>query len=149
MLNDSQLAALTKVFCQGSEDASHAMSRWLGRPARVSTEQIEQVPLAEATDVLGIRDSPVCSLCDGLAWVVLASGYALIPVVRRCQRAGAGRSFAGETCWYLEELGRNGDLSRAGDGQHYRLRLSEHVGAVGRRIPVEKSAGSCSLSPSL
>jgi chemotaxis protein CheC len=60
MLTDRQLSALTTLFCHGSEDATRALSRWLGRPARVSIEQVEQVPLAEATEVLGDAESPVC-----------------------------------------------------------------------------------------
>lgn len=60
MLNDQQLAALSTLFCKGSEDATRALSRWLGRPARVSIEQIEQVPLATATEVLGDAEGPVC-----------------------------------------------------------------------------------------
>jgi chemotaxis protein CheC len=60
MLNDQQLAALSRHFCKGSEDASQALSRWLGRPARVSIEQIEQVPLGEATAVLGDPECPIC-----------------------------------------------------------------------------------------
>jgi chemotaxis protein CheC len=60
MLTDQQLAALTNLFRQGSEDATTALSRWLSRPARVSIEQIEQVPLSEATEVLGDPELPVC-----------------------------------------------------------------------------------------
>jgi chemotaxis protein CheC len=60
MLTDRQLADLTAVFCRGSDDASLALSRWLGRPARIAVEQVEQVPLSEATAVLGEGEGPVC-----------------------------------------------------------------------------------------
>jgi chemotaxis protein CheC len=60
MLAEEQLAALTTLFRHGSDDASLALSRWLGRTSRISVEQVEQVPLGEATEVLGDADSPVC-----------------------------------------------------------------------------------------
>jgi chemotaxis protein CheC len=60
MLNDQQLAALTIVFRHGEDEASAALSKWLGRAARISVEQVEQVPLAEATAVLGSPDAPIC-----------------------------------------------------------------------------------------
>jgi chemotaxis protein CheC len=61
MLNDQQLKALTIVFRHGEEEASSALAKWLGRPARVSVECVEQVPLAEATTVLGASDAPICA----------------------------------------------------------------------------------------
>jgi chemotaxis protein CheC len=60
MLADEQLAALTTLFRHGSDDASLALSRWLGRHSRILIEQVEQVPLSEATEVLGAAESPVC-----------------------------------------------------------------------------------------
>lgn len=61
MLPEQQLRTLTILFRHGSDDASAALSKWLGRPARISVEQVEQIPLAEATEVLGNEESPVCS----------------------------------------------------------------------------------------
>lgn len=60
MLDDRQLSALTALFRHGSEDASAALSRWLDRPARISIERTEQVPLSQATEVLGGGDDPIC-----------------------------------------------------------------------------------------
>ncbi|MFN0050931.1 MAG: chemotaxis protein CheC [Planctomycetales bacterium] len=60
MLADRQLARLTTLFQHGSDDASLALSKWLGRPSRISVEQVEQVPLADATEVLGDPEKPVC-----------------------------------------------------------------------------------------
>ena len=60
MLTEQQLADLTTLFRHGSDDASVALSRWLGRSARISVEQVEQVPLSEATAVLGDADGPMC-----------------------------------------------------------------------------------------
>ena len=60
MLGKEQLAALTALFCRGAEEATRALSIWLGRPARLSIEEVEQVPLAAATEVLGEGENPVC-----------------------------------------------------------------------------------------
>lgn len=61
MLDDLQLKALTIVLRHGEDEASSALSKWLGRSARVTVEQVEQLPLAEATAVLGSPDAPICS----------------------------------------------------------------------------------------
>lgn len=60
LLTDKQLAALSALFRHASEDATGALSRWLGRPARVAIEEVEQVPLAAATEVLGQTEGPIC-----------------------------------------------------------------------------------------
>ena len=60
MLGDQQLRALTGLFRQGSDDASAALSRWMERPSRVSVEQVEQIPLPDATAVLGDGETPIC-----------------------------------------------------------------------------------------
>lgn len=60
MLSESQLAALSELFRHGSDDASAALSRWLNRPARISIESVEQLPLSEATNELGDPERPVC-----------------------------------------------------------------------------------------
>jgi chemotaxis protein CheC len=61
MLTDRQLEGLTTLFRHGSDEASEALSRWLGRPSRISVEEVEQLPLAEATLALGDPESPVCA----------------------------------------------------------------------------------------
>lgn len=61
MLSEQQLRKLTSLFRHGSDEASVALSRWLGRPSQISVEQVEQIPLEEATEVLGDQESPVCS----------------------------------------------------------------------------------------
>ena len=61
MLTDQQLTALTIVFRHGEDEASAALSKWLGRPARISVEQVEQLPLADAAAVLGSPDAPLCA----------------------------------------------------------------------------------------
>lgn len=61
MLGDQQLQTLTVLFRHGSDEASAALSKWLGRPSRISVEQVEQLPLADATEVLGDQETPVCA----------------------------------------------------------------------------------------
>jgi chemotaxis protein CheC len=53
MLTQHQLNGLTILFRFGAADASVALSRWLGRPAMISSEQAEQLSLADAGAVLG------------------------------------------------------------------------------------------------
>jgi len=126
MLTDQQLAALTDVFRHGSDDASAALSRWLGRPARISVEQVEQVPLGDATVVLGDCEGPVCFCAMALQGRVTgelilafddASGLALADLLLE-RRVGTSidwgeveRSAALETaniigCAYLNTLAR-------------------------------------------
>src|SRR5262249_897705 len=66
-LTAQQLSGLTALFRRGSEDASAALSRWLARKARISIEQVEQMPLGEATAVLGDGEGHVCACCMMLA----------------------------------------------------------------------------------
>ena len=61
MLSDQQLAALTIVLRRGEDEASSALSKWLEKSARISVEQVEQLPLAVATAVLGSPETPICS----------------------------------------------------------------------------------------
>jgi chemotaxis protein CheC len=66
MITDQQLAALSILFQQGSDEASVALSKWLERPSRISVEQVEQVPLGVAASVLGEREDPICSCAMSL-----------------------------------------------------------------------------------
>ncbi|MFM9962428.1 MAG: chemotaxis protein CheC [Planctomycetaceae bacterium] len=61
MLSQQQLSALTILFRVGASDASVALARWLGRPAKISVEKIEQLELQDATNVLGTADAPVAA----------------------------------------------------------------------------------------
>ncbi len=60
LLNESQLRLLKSAFHQGAADASTALAKWLGKPAMISVEAVEQLPLIEATGVLGVDDQPIC-----------------------------------------------------------------------------------------
>ena len=66
MLAPEHLAACTHLFRHGSVEASVALSRWIGRPSRISIEQVEQVSLSKATEVLGDPESPICVCAMGL-----------------------------------------------------------------------------------
>jgi chemotaxis protein CheY-P-specific phosphatase CheC len=59
-LDARQLAGLEASFHQGSADASQALARWIGKPTVVETDSIEQLPLEEATQLLGTGEDPVC-----------------------------------------------------------------------------------------
>ena len=61
MLSDQQLTALTIVLRHGEDEAAAALSKWLDKSARISVEQVEQLPLAAATAVLGSSETPICS----------------------------------------------------------------------------------------
>jgi chemotaxis protein CheC len=60
MLTQPQLAALTVVFGQGSEEASSALSRWLDRPACVTLEPLKQLTLAAASEEFPDPERPIC-----------------------------------------------------------------------------------------
>ena len=127
MLTAQQLAGLTTLFRHGSDDASVALSRWLGRSGRISVEQVEQIPLGEATTVLGDVDGPICfcamSLEGRLTGEMIlafddASGLALAdlllerPVGTAVQWGEVEQSAALETaniigCAYLNALARS------------------------------------------
>jgi chemotaxis protein CheC len=101
MFTESQLASLTALFQRGAEDASDALTRWLNRPARVSVNQVEQIPLSSASGALGDPEKPVCCSIMGLTGRVTgqlilasddASGLALADLL-------LGRNVGTSTAW--------------------------------------------------
>ncbi|MDR3639029.1 MAG: chemotaxis protein CheC [Isosphaeraceae bacterium] len=60
-LSDNQKRLLAAIFGRGAGDASEALSRWLGRPVRVLVSAVDQVDLAEASEVLGPSDTLVAA----------------------------------------------------------------------------------------
>lgn len=60
-LSDSQARLLAAIFGRGAGDASEALSRWLGRPVRVAVDAVDQVDLAEASEILGPGDTLVAA----------------------------------------------------------------------------------------
>jgi chemotaxis protein CheC len=55
--DESRLVAL---FHRGADDASHALAKWLGRPAALSVERLDALPIAEAAAVMGSSDTLIC-----------------------------------------------------------------------------------------
>ena len=60
VLSERQLEIFGKALQRGAVEASQALDRWIGKPTRISLEVVEQLPLQEATDVLGVGDDPIC-----------------------------------------------------------------------------------------
>ena len=59
-LSERQLEQLHTVVDQGADRASSALTTWIGRPSLIRVESLDQLPLNEATAVLGESDDPVC-----------------------------------------------------------------------------------------
>ena len=51
---------LAAMFHRGADDASHALAKWLGRPAALSVERLDALPIAEAAAVMGSSDTLIC-----------------------------------------------------------------------------------------
>jgi chemotaxis protein CheC len=66
-LTASQTRLLGMIFARGAENASQAMSRWLGQPVHLELGEVEQVEIAEATEALGPGDSLVACCAMTLA----------------------------------------------------------------------------------
>jgi len=55
--NDTRLAA---IFHHGAADASSALAKWLGRPATLSVERLETLPIEDAAAVMGSSETLIC-----------------------------------------------------------------------------------------
>ena len=51
---------LAAIFHRGADDASHALAKWLGRPAALSVQRLDALPIAEAAAVMGSSDTLIC-----------------------------------------------------------------------------------------
>ena len=60
LLDARQLAALRSSLHLGSEEASQALAKWIGKPSVVEIDSLEQLPLEEATGLLAAGDEPIC-----------------------------------------------------------------------------------------
>jgi chemotaxis protein CheC len=60
-LTEPQKRLLTMIFERGAGDASHALSRWLGRDVRLVVSAVDEVDLADASGLLGPDDELVAS----------------------------------------------------------------------------------------
>ena len=123
-LTDRARRRLSSLFERGAEEASAALSRWLGQPATLRPCEVGEVDLAEAAELLGPADELVaaCSMelvgrITGQLLLVFEdrSGLALADLLLR-QPAGTAKSWgeleqsaANETanivgCAYLNSL---------------------------------------------
>lgn len=59
VLSEPQLDVLAQLLHGGAWEASTALERWIGKPTSISVDSVEQLPLSEATSVLGTGDEPV------------------------------------------------------------------------------------------
>jgi chemotaxis protein CheC len=69
-LSAKQLEALKVVFHIGAGDASIALEKWLKLPSVITVDSVDQVPLQEATEVLGEGSDPVCFCSMGMSGIV-------------------------------------------------------------------------------
>jgi chemotaxis protein CheC len=123
-LDDQARHRLRTILERGAEEASAALSKWLARPATLRTSEVDEVDLAEASDLLGPADGLVaaCSMelvgrITGQLLLVFEdrSGLALADLLLR-QPSGTARTWgeleqsaANETanivgCAYLNSL---------------------------------------------
>lgn len=61
ILSDSQKRLLRVIFGRGSENASVALSKWLGKPVELEVGAIEQVDLSQAVEAIGPGESLVAA----------------------------------------------------------------------------------------
>jgi chemotaxis protein CheC len=66
-LDDHARSRLRTIFERGAEDASIALSKWLGQPATLRTMDVAEVDLAEAADLLGPPEGLVAACSMELA----------------------------------------------------------------------------------
>jgi chemotaxis protein CheC len=115
---------LKAIFARGAEDASRALSHWLGSHVRLVVNAVEEVDLAEASELLGPGDALVAAcameLSGGLTGQILLvfedrSGLALVdlllqqPLGTTTEWGELAQSAARETanivgCAYLNSL---------------------------------------------
>jgi chemotaxis protein CheC len=59
ILSGPKTRALAAIFERGAEEASGALTRWLGQPVQVAVSGVEEVDLGEAGELLGPADELV------------------------------------------------------------------------------------------
>jgi chemotaxis protein CheC len=74
-LDSDQLRLLATILERGSESASQALSKWLGRSVRLEIAAVEQVEVETVTEAIGPGDTLVAAaamrLADGLSGQLL------------------------------------------------------------------------------
>jgi chemotaxis protein CheC len=82
ILSDHQKQRLAAILGRGAADASVALSRWLGRPVAVNVAAVDQVDLAEASEVLGPSDALVAACAMELSGIL--TGQLILVFEDRC-----------------------------------------------------------------
>ena len=59
-LTERQLETLGRALHSGAGEASEALGRWIGKPTSIQFDGVQQLPLPEASGVLGEGDELVC-----------------------------------------------------------------------------------------
>ncbi|MFO0946083.1 MAG: chemotaxis protein CheC [Planctomycetota bacterium] len=66
LFTPSQLRLLEVIFAKGAEDASRTLSKWLRGGIRLTVDEVQEVPVQEATEILGITDAILTACVMGL-----------------------------------------------------------------------------------
>jgi chemotaxis protein CheC len=59
VLTESQLHVFGQLLHHGAAEASTALERWIGKHTSIAMDAVEQLPICEATSVLGVGDEPI------------------------------------------------------------------------------------------
>ncbi len=59
-LSAGQLERIGAALHEGAAQASEALGKWINRPTRITVHDVEQLPLEQATSVLGTAEEPIC-----------------------------------------------------------------------------------------
>ena len=143
-LSEQQKRLLGAIFDRGASDASEALSRWLGRPARVIAGAVELVGLSEASELLGPGETLVAACpmelsgaLDGQLILVFEdrSGLATVDLLLH-QPVGT------TTAW--------GELERSAARETANIVGCAYLNSLAAHLPVmvgESGAASASLLP--
>jgi len=80
-LTDHQLELFGRALHECADETCQALSRWIRKPCTIRVDSVEQLPLNEATEVLGSPEQPMCfCVTDVRGWLtghlILAFGDA-------------------------------------------------------------------------
>jgi chemotaxis protein CheC len=142
ILIDAQRHLLRMIFDRGAENASQALSKWLGQEVHLAISEVELVELARASELLGPEDSLVAACTMGLTgrltgWILLVfedqSGLALVDLLMQ-QPIGTS------TTW--------GELEQSAAKETTNIVGCAYVNALAAHLPgTEAKAGANELIP--
>jgi chemotaxis protein CheC len=141
IINGPGRRLLTLIFERGAEDASRALSTWLGQHVRVTVSEVDEVDLEEASDLLGPAEELVAACAmelsgrlDGHLLMVFEdrSGLALADLLLR-QPVGTA------TAW--------GELEESAAMETANIVVCAYLNSLAAHLPLP--AGDSGLSPGL